>query len=65
MRTLTPESLDLFVAGAEVLHPMLGTGTIHKREGTPSNPRLTIHFDRHGLRSVYAVTASLELVIRP
>ena len=63
LRTMAPESLEQFVEGAEVLHPMLGTGTIHKRDGTPSNPRLTIHFDAHGPRTVYAVTAKLELVL--
>jgi hypothetical protein len=60
---MVPESMDSFVEGAAVLHPMLGTGTIHRRDGTPSNPRLTIHFDAHGPRTVYAVTAKLELVI--
>jgi DNA helicase-2/ATP-dependent DNA helicase PcrA len=63
LRTMVPESMDSFVEGAAVLHPMLGTGTIHRRDGTPSNPRLTIHFDAHGPRTVYAVTAKLELVI--
>jgi DNA helicase-2/ATP-dependent DNA helicase PcrA len=63
VRTMEPESLDQFVEGADVLHPMLGCGTIHKRDGTPSNPRLTIHFEAHGPRTVYAVTAKLELVI--
>lgn len=63
VRTMEPESLEQFVEGVGVLHPMLGTGTIHKRDGTPTNPRLTIHFDAHGPRTVYAVTAKLELVI--
>lgn len=64
LRTLQPDSLEGFVEGAEVLHPLLGLGTVKKREGTPSNPRLTIHFDRHGPRTVYAVSASLEIVVR-
>lgn len=65
LRTMVPDNLDRFTVGAEVLHPMLGTGTIQQRDGTPANPRLTIHFASGGPRTVYAVTASLELVIRP
>ncbi len=64
LRTLVPENLDSFITGAEVLHPSLGIGTIQTRDGTPGNPRLTIHFAGAGPRTVYAVTAALELVIR-
>ena len=65
LRTLQPDSMEGFDVGTEVLHPLLGLGTVKKREGTPSNPRLTIHFDKHGPRTVYAVSASLEIVVRP
>ncbi len=65
LRTIVPDSMEGFTEGADVLHPLLGLGTIHKREGTPSNPRLTIHFTSHGPRTVYAASAALELVISP
>ena len=64
LRTMVPENLDRFREGTEVYHPRLGRGTIKQREGTPSNPRLTIHFDVAGPRTVYAVAAGLELVLR-
>ena len=60
--TMTPDSPESFVVGVEVYHPMLGMGTIHKREGLPSNPRLTIHFRDHGPRTVFAASAGLEIV---
>ncbi len=63
LRTMVPDNLDRFTVGAEVLHPLLGTGRIHMRDGTPTNPRLTIHFASAGPRTVYAVSAALELVI--
>ena len=64
LRTMVPENLDRFQEGVEVFHGKLGCGVIRKREGTPSNPRLTIHFDSAGPRTVLAVAAGLELVLR-
>jgi DNA helicase-2/ATP-dependent DNA helicase PcrA len=63
MRKLVPESLDAFREGAEVFHPMFGAGTISKREGIPSNPKLTVHFRDHGPRTVFAVVAGLEILL--
>jgi DNA helicase-2/ATP-dependent DNA helicase PcrA len=63
MRKLVPDGLDSFREGVEVFHPMLGVGTIARREGTPSNPKLTIHFREHGERTVLAVVAGLEILL--
>jgi hypothetical protein len=62
-RRLVPESLSGFQPGVEVFHPMLGEGTISKREGIPANPRLTIHFRVHGPRVVFAASAGLEILL--
>lgn len=62
-RTMVPDSLEAFKIGLEVYHPVLGIGTIAKREGIPTNPRLTIHFRKHGPRTVFAIAASLEIVL--
>ncbi len=61
--TLAPEGYERFVAGAEVFHPSLGEGVVLERDGIPSNPRLTIHFQNHGRRIVYAAAAGLELLL--
>jgi DNA helicase-2/ATP-dependent DNA helicase PcrA len=62
-RVMKPESLEAFREGVEVLHPVLGVGTIARREGIPSNPRLTIHFSTHGPRTVFAVSAGLSVLL--
>ncbi len=63
LRTLAPDSMEVFKEGVQVFHPTHGVGTISRREGIPSNPRLTIHFANHGPRTVFAVTAGLEILI--
>jgi DNA helicase-2/ATP-dependent DNA helicase PcrA len=63
VRKLVPDDLESFRVGVEVFHPLLGTGTISKREGSPANPKLTIHFRDHGPRPVYAVSAGLEILL--
>jgi hypothetical protein len=60
---MAPESLDAFKVGADVYHPVLGVGTIQKREGLGSNPRLTIHFRNHGPRTVFAVSARMDILL--
>ncbi|HND30413.1 MAG TPA: hypothetical protein PLA94_10460, partial [Myxococcota bacterium] len=62
-RTMVPDSPESFRVGMKVLHPLLGIGTISKREGMPSNPRLTIHFPKHGPRTIFAIAAGLEIVL--
>jgi DNA helicase-2/ATP-dependent DNA helicase PcrA len=62
-RTLIPDSMEAFRPGVEVFHPTLGTGSITRRDGIPSNPRLTIHFHKHGPRTVFAAWAGLEVVL--
>lgn len=63
LRTLAPDSMEVFKEGVQVFHPTHGVGTISRREGIASNPRLTIHFAVHGPRTVFAVTAGLEILI--
>ncbi len=62
-RRMAPDSLESFTVGAEVYHPLLGAGTIQKRDGLSSNPRLTIHFRNHGPRTVFAVSARMEILL--
>ena len=62
-RRMTPDSLDAFKPGAEVFHPLLGAGTVSSRDGIPSNPRLTIHFTKHGPRTVFAVSARMDILL--
>jgi DNA helicase II / ATP-dependent DNA helicase PcrA len=62
-RTLQPDSMEAFQVGTDVFHPSLGAGTIRKREGIPSNPRLTIHFRDHGPRTVFAASANLVILL--
>lgn len=62
-RRMLPESPDAFRTGARVWHPLLGVGTILRREGESSNPRLTIHFNGHGPRTVFAISARMEILL--
>jgi hypothetical protein len=55
--------MESFKVGVEVFHPLLGAGTISRREGIPSNPKLTIHFKDHGPRTIYAASAGLEILL--
>ncbi len=63
VRTLQPEHPGQFEVGVRVLHPTFGVGTVRRREGPPTNPRLTVHFDRHGRRTLLARFAQLEIVV--
>jgi hypothetical protein len=63
MRKLAPDSMEEFKIGVEVFHPLLGAGTISKRDGIPGNPKLTIHFRDHGPRTVFAASAGLEILL--
>ncbi|MSP55534.1 MAG: ATP-dependent DNA helicase PcrA [Myxococcales bacterium] len=62
-RRMTPDSTDDFKPGTEVFHPLLGAGTVSSRDGIPSNPRLTIHFNKHGPRTVFAVSARMDILL--
>ncbi len=62
-RRMTPDSLDAYTPGTEVFHPLLGAGTVASRDGIPSNPRLTIHFAKHGARTVFAVSARMDILL--
>jgi DNA helicase-2/ATP-dependent DNA helicase PcrA len=62
-RKLVPDDLESYRVGVEVFHPLLGSGTISKREGIPTNPKLTIHFRDHGPRTVFAASAGLEILL--
>lgn len=61
-RSITIEDPSQLVQGARVLHPTLGAGTIRRTEGTGSNLKLTILFDAHGRKVIYARFVELELL---
>ena len=64
LRTMTPDSLDAFQPGTRVMHPRFGHGIVKRREGPPGNPKLAIHFDRFGPKSILAVHArGMEVVL--
>ena len=60
---MVPDSFEELAPGTEVFHAVLGVGVIQRREGIPSNPRLTIHFKAHGPRTVFAASAPLEILL--
>lgn len=62
-RTITPESPAEFRVGRRVLHPEFGEGVIKSSSGSPSNPRLTIEFDGHRRRTLFAGFSSMEIVV--
>jgi DNA helicase-2/ATP-dependent DNA helicase PcrA len=62
-RRMSPDSLDAFQPGVDVFHPVLGEGLVSSRDGIPSNPRLTIHFRKHGPRTVFAVSARMDILL--
>jgi DNA helicase-2/ATP-dependent DNA helicase PcrA len=62
-RRMVPDSYEELAPGTEVFHAVLGVGVIQRREGIPSNPRLTIHFKAHGPRTVFAASAPLEILL--
>ncbi len=63
MRTQVPDSIDAFAVGTRVLHPTFGTGVVRRCEGSPSNLKLHIHFERVGRKTVLARYANLEIVV--
>ncbi|HCH63680.1 MAG: hypothetical protein CL927_20255 [Deltaproteobacteria bacterium] len=61
-RSITIEDPSQLSKGARVLHPSLGAGTIRRADGAGSNLKLTIHFDAHGRKVIYARFVELELL---
>jgi DNA helicase-2/ATP-dependent DNA helicase PcrA len=61
-RSVAIEDPGQLVKGARVLHPSLGAGTIRRADGAGSNLKLTIHFDSHGRKVIYARFVELELL---
>lgn len=62
-RTITPESPTDLKPGTRVIHPKFGPGVIRSSVGAPNNPKLQIHFDRHGPKNILARYANLEIVL--
>ena len=62
-QTITPEDPSELKPGTRVIHPKFGPGIIRSRVGSPSNPKLQIHFDRHGPKNILARYANLEIVL--
>ena len=63
LRTMVPESVAAFQPGVEVMHPTYGRGVVKERQGAPSNPKLVVHFDRFGRRTVIATGVRMEIVL--
>ena len=61
-RSVAIEDPGQLAQGARVLHPKLGPGTIRRTEGTGRNLKLTIQFDAHGRKVIYARFVELELL---
>jgi DNA helicase-2/ATP-dependent DNA helicase PcrA len=60
---LEPESASSFVRGARVLHPQFGEGEIKTVSGSPTNPKLVVHFREAGRKTLLARYANLELLL--
>lgn len=63
VRTTVPEDLSVFEPGTRVWHPRFGEGVVRRREGSPTNPKLHIHFASCGRMAILARFAELEIVI--
>ncbi len=63
LTTLEPEDISAFRPGTQVLHPTFGHGTVRQVTGTPSNKRITVHFQRHGRMTLMARNANLQVVM--
>ncbi len=61
--TYEPEDIDAFSPGTRVLHPTFGHGTVRGVTGSPSNLRITVHFQHHGRMTLSARHAKLEVVM--
>jgi DNA helicase-2/ATP-dependent DNA helicase PcrA len=49
-----------FRPGMRVRHPKYGEGTVYKREGDGENAKISVHFQRHGLKKLVEKYAQLE-----
>jgi DNA helicase II / ATP-dependent DNA helicase PcrA len=56
-----PENLP-YPPGTRVVHPEFGMGTVRKIEGSPDNLKLTINFQRSGMRKLLLNYCTLERV---
>jgi DNA helicase II / ATP-dependent DNA helicase PcrA len=61
--TYEPNDISAFETGTRVLHPTFGHGTVRQVTGTPSNTRITVHFQRHGRMTLSARHANLQVVV--
>jgi DNA helicase-2/ATP-dependent DNA helicase PcrA len=57
-----PEIKTPYSPGASVQHPDFGPGIIKKTEGSPDNLKLTIQFQRAGLKKILLNYCELELI---
>jgi DNA helicase-2/ATP-dependent DNA helicase PcrA len=60
---LEPDSPSDFKTGTRVLHPVFGQGEIQQVSGSPNNPRLVVHFQQAGRKSLLARYAKLEILL--
>ena len=48
--------------GVKIMHPKFGTGTIQKCEGRPDNLKLTVQFQKSGIKKILLNYCSIEVV---
>jgi DNA helicase-2/ATP-dependent DNA helicase PcrA len=49
-----------FQAGAHVIHPKYGEGTVVRREGDGDEAKITVQFARHGMKKLVEKFAQLQ-----
>ncbi len=62
--TVEPSSMEDFSIGVRVSHQKFGKGIIRKKSGAPNNPKLRVEFERHGVKTLIAQYANLEIIIQ-
>jgi DNA helicase-2/ATP-dependent DNA helicase PcrA len=63
LRTMLPDSPAELQPGTRVWHGEFGMGVVRRMEGVPGNLKLTVLFDRSGVKSLFARYAKLEIVL--
>ena len=59
-RSGAPKKAGGWALGTRVKHPKYGEGTVYRREGEGENAKLTVQFQRFGLKKLVEKYAQLE-----
>jgi len=60
---MEPEDGKAFKRGTRVMHGEFGEGEIKSVTGSPSNPKLVVHFHQAGRKTLLARFAGLEILV--